>query len=483
MGKEKVHINIVVIGHVDSGKSTTTGHLIYKLGGIDKRVIERFEKEAAEMNKRSFKYAWVLDKLKAERERGITIDIALVEADCAVLIIDSTTGGFEAGISKDGQTREHALLAFTLGVRQMICCCNKMDATTPKYSKARYDEIVKEVSSYLKKVGYNPDKIPFVPISGFEGDNMIERSTNLDWYKGPTLLDALDLISEPKRPLDKPLRLPLQDVYKIGGIGTVPVGRVETGVIKPGMVVTFGPTGLTTEVKSVEMHHEALLEALPGDNVGFNVKNVAVKDLKRGFVASNSKDDPAKEAANFTSQVIIMNHPGQIGNGYAPVLDCHTSHIAVKFAELLTKIDRRSGKELEKEPKFLKNGDSGMVKMIPTKPMVSVEKKDPTGAKVTKAALKKKLLWWTLLLFTSLTCGDGVVGLSIQSIEFEFELFHFDAVQLVSCLRQVFTIKFPFVLHQLILHVHIAGIACAISRVRQSEKQSNTSGPGPGPGR
>ncbi|CAI5488594.1 unnamed protein product [Closterium sp. Naga37s-1] len=438
MGKEKLHINIVVIGHVDSGKSTTTGHLIYKLGGIDKRVIERFEKEAAEMNKRSFKYAWVLDKLKAERERGITIDIALwkfetnkyyctvidapghrdfiknmitgtSQADCAVLIIDSTTGGFEAGISKDGQTREHALLAFTLGVKQMICCCNKMDATTPKYSKARYEEIVKEVSSYLKKVGYNPDKIPFVPISGFEGDNMIERSTNLDWYKGPTLLEALDQVSEPKRPSDKPLRLPLQDVYKIGGIGTVPVGRVETGVLKPGMVVVFAPSGLTTEVKSVEMHHESLPEAGPGDNVGFNVKNVSVKELKRGFVASDSKNDPAREAANFTSQVIIMNHPGQIGNGYAPVLDCHTSHIAVKFSEIITKVDRRSGKELEKEPKFVKNGDACFVKMIPTKPMCvetfseypplgrfavrdmrqtvavgvikSVEKKDPSGAK------------------------------------------------------------------------------------------------------
>jgi elongation factor 1-alpha len=445
-GKEKTHLNIVVIGHVDSGKSTTTGHLIYKLGGIDKRVIEKFEKEAAEMNKRSFKYAWVLDKLKAERERGITIDIALwkfetpkyyctvidapghrdfiknmitgtSQADCAVLIIDSTPGGFESGISKDGQTREHALLAYTLGVKQMIVALNKMDATEPKYDKKRYDEIVKEVSSYVKKVGYNPEKIAFVPISGFQGDNMIERSTNLDWYKGPTLLEALDNIEPPKRPSDKPLRLPLQDVYKIGGIGTVPVGRVETGVIKPGMVVVFAPSGLTTEVKSVEMHHESLPEAAPGDNVGFNVKNVSVKELKRGFVASDSKNDPAKEAASFVAQVIIMNHPGQISNGYAPVLDCHTAHISCKFAEIQTKVDRRSGKELEAAPKFIKNGDAAYVTMVPTKPMCvepftaypplgrfavrdmrqtvavgvikEVEKKDGSG-KVTKAAAKKK---------------------------------------------------------------------------------------------
>jgi elongation factor 1-alpha len=408
MGKEKTHINVVVIGHVDSGKSTTTGHLIYQCGGIDKRTIEKFEKEAAELGKSSFKYAWVLDKLKAERERGITIDIALwkfetpkymvtvidapghrdfiknmitgtSQADCAILIIASGIGEFEAGISKDGQTREHALLAFTLGVKQLIIAINKMD--TCKWSEDRFNEIVKEASGFIKKVGYNPKSVAFVPISGWHGDNMLEESPNMTWYKGwtkeskagvvkgKTLLEAIDAIEPPVRPSDKPLRLPLQDVYKIGGIGTVPVGRVETGIIKAGMVVNFAPSNVTTEVKSVEMHHEQLVEGLPGDNVGFNIKNVSVKDIRRGNVCSDSKNDPAKEAASFNAQVIVLNHPGQIGAGYAPVLDCHTAHIACKFGELIEKIDRRTGKVMEAAPKFIKSGDAAIVKMIPSKPM------------------------------------------------------------------------------------------------------------------
>jgi len=461
--KEKIHISVVVVGHVDSGKSTTTGHLIYKCGGIDKRVIEKFEKEASDMGKGSFKYAWVLDKLKAERERGITIDIALwkfetnnyyvtvidapghrdfiknmitgtSQADCAVLMVASGTGEFEAGISKDGQTREHALLCYTLGVKQMIICANKMDSTAPAYSETRFKEIQKEVQVYVKKVGYNPKTIPIIPISGWHGDNMLEPSENMKWYQGwsiertdpatkkeanasgVTLLNALDAIMPPTRPTSKPLRLPLQDVYKIGGIGTVPVGRVETGIIKPGMVVTFAPPNLSTEVKSVEMHHESLTEALPGDNVGFNIKNVSVKDVKRGNVAGDSKNDPPKACSSFKAQVIVLNHPGEIHAGYSPVLDCHTAHIACKFDELQEKLDRRSGKKLEDNPKFVKSGDAAIISLIPSKPMVvealadypplgrfavrdmkqtvavgvvkEVTKKDPSGGKVTKSAAK-----------------------------------------------------------------------------------------------
>ncbi|XP_005620115.2 elongation factor 1-alpha 1-like [Canis lupus familiaris] len=420
MGMEKTHMNIIVIGPIDLGKSTTTGYLIYKCGGIDKRTIEKYEgnpwKEAAEMGKGSFKYAWVLDKLKAEHEHGITIDISLwkfeiskyymtiidapghrdfikniiigqprwrsgtSEADCAVLIVAAGVGEFEAGISKNGQTHEHALLAYTLGVKQLIVGVNKMDSTEPPYSQKRYEEIIKEVSTYIKKIGYNPNTVAFVTISGWNGDNMLKPTANMPWVKGwkvtckdgnasgTTLHEALDCSLSPTHPTDKPLHLPLQEVYKVGGIGTVPVGRMETGVLKPGMVVTCAPVNVTTEVKSVEMHHEALSEALPGDNVGLNVKDVSVRDVRHGNVAGDSKNEPPMEAAGFIAQAIILNHPGQISAGYASVLDCHTVHIACKLAEL-KKIDRRSGRKLEDGPKFLKSGDAAIVDMVPGKPM------------------------------------------------------------------------------------------------------------------
>ncbi|CAG2168257.1 unnamed protein product [Oppiella nova] len=303
-----------------------------------------------------------------------------------------------------------------------------MDTTEPPFSQSRFEEIQKEVSAYVKKIGYNPATVPFVPISGWNGDNMLEASANMPWFKGwnierkgskldgKTLLAALDAMEPPSRPMDKALRLPLQDVYKIGGIGTVPVGRVETGVIKPGMVVTFAPVMLTTEVKSVEMHHEALVEAVPGDNVGFNVKNVSVKELRRGYVAGDSKDNPPKATEEFTAQVIVLNHPGQISNGYTPVLDCHTAHIACKFREIKEKCDRRSGKKIEDNPKSIKSGDAAIIELVPSKPMCvetftdfpplgrfavrdmrqtvavgvikGVKAKDLSGGKVTKAAEK-----------------------------------------------------------------------------------------------
>jgi elongation factor 1-alpha len=398
MGKDKTHVNLVVIGHVDSGKSTTTGHLIYKCGGIDKRTIEKFEKEATEMGKGSFKYAWVLDKLKAERERGITIDIALwkfetkkfyftiidapghrdfiknmitgtSQADCAILIVAAGVGEFEAGYPKNGQTREHALLAYTLGVKQMVVCVNKMDDKSVNYAQKRYDEIKDELKKFLKKCGYDEKKIPFVPISGWVGDNMIDKSDKMPWYKGPILVEALDGITPPKRPIEKPLRLPLQDVYKIGGIGTVPVGRVETGILKPGMNVVFCPVQLSTEVKSIEMHHEALEQAVPGDNVGFNIKNISVKEIKRGYVTGDTKNDPPLPAGTFDAQVIVLDHPNQIMAGYTPVVDCHTSHIACKFNKLLYLIDKRSGERLEDAPKAVKTGQGAIVEMVPSKPM------------------------------------------------------------------------------------------------------------------
>ena len=398
MSDKKNKCNLVVIGHVYSGKSTSTGHLILKCGGIDKRAIEKFEKEANALGKGSFKYAWVLDKLKAERERGITIDIALwkfqtekfnftvidapghrdfiknmitgtSQADVCILVVAAGTGEFEAGIGKEGQTREHALLAYTMGIKQCIVAVNKMDLA--EWKESRFNEIKDEVTKYLKKVGFNTKTdVNVVPYSGFGGENLIEETDKMPWYKGDTLYKALDKIKPPEKSTDKPLRLPLQDVYKITGIGTVPVGRVETGILRPGINITFAPGNIVTDCKSVEMHHQTLEEAMPGDNIGFNVKGISIKDIRRGHVVGATKDQPPKEAVSFKAQVIVLNHPNKINAGYTPVCDCHTSHIACKFDQLLQKIDRRDGKVLEEEPTLIKNGDAAMVKMVPQKGMV-----------------------------------------------------------------------------------------------------------------
>lgn len=400
MSKEdRPHVSLVVIGHVDAGKSTATGHLIYKCGGVDAKTIDKYERESCELgHPPSAKFAWILDGLKAERERGMTIDITLYkfrsskydftiidspghrdfiknmitgtsQADAAVLVVDASIGKFEVGMGREGQTREHTLLAYTLGVKQLIVAVNKMDDGSVGYAERRYRDVRDEVTNYLKKVGYKPSKIAFVPISGWKGDNIAERSDNMPWYDGPTLLEALDGLSPPKRPVGLPLRIPIQDVYKIGGIGTVPVGRVETGRIKPGMTIRFAPSGITAEVKSCEVHHESHAEVGPGNNVGFNVKNVTIKDVRRGDVASDSTDNPATGVSSFEAQIVVMNHPGRITVGYCPVIDCHTAHVACRFARIKEKLDRRTGKVVEQDPEYLQNGDAAIVTLVPTKPL------------------------------------------------------------------------------------------------------------------
>ena len=391
--RAKPHLNLVIMGHVDHGKSTTTGHMLYLAGAIDDRTIKAYQDEAEKLGKGTFKYAWVLDNLKEERERGVTIDLRFLkfetkkyyftvidapghrdfvknmitgasQADAAVLFVSAKRGEFEAGIGPGGQTREHAFLAFTLGVRQVIVAVNKMDDITVEWKKERYEEIKNEVTRMLRMVGFKVDKAHFVPTSGWTGDNLIKKSDKMDWYKGPTIMEALDLLEIPPKPTNKPLRVPIQDIYSITGIGTVPVGRVETGVLKEGANVIFMPSNKKAEVKSLEMHHSKIPKAEPGDNIGFNVRGIGKGDLHRGDVAG-PVDNPPTVAKEFIGQIIVIYHPTAIAAGYTPVLHYHTGQIACRFTELLKKIDPRTGQVVEENPSFLKTGDAAWVRMEP----------------------------------------------------------------------------------------------------------------------
>eukprot|EP00397_Hematodinium_sp_SG-2012_P025845 GEMP01027034.1.p1 GENE.GEMP01027034.1~~GEMP01027034.1.p1 ORF type:complete len:438 (+),score=87.41 GEMP01027034.1:197-1510(+) len=395
---EKRHANVVVVGHCDSGKSTTTGHLLYKCGAIESHLIEKFEREATQMGRPGAKFAWVLDRLKEERERGMTIDIALhkletqkmvftmidapghrdfiknmitgtSQADAPLLVVSASKGEFESGMSPSGQTREHSLLTFTLGLQQILVCVSKME--TVSWSQERFDEIKTEVTKYLHTVNkaWSSQVIPFVPISGSLGDNLIEPSPNLPWYEGPSLLQALENIKPPVRWTEKPLRICLQEIYKIGGTGTVPVGRIETGQLKPGMEVVFAPNNIRAEVVSIERHKEELQVGLPGDVVGFHVNNVTAKELRRGMVVSDPRNDPALECVTFVAHIIILNHPGEISVGYAPVMNCHTAHVPCRIEQIIAKLDRKAKATTEKVVS-LKQGDAAQVVMRPLKPVV-----------------------------------------------------------------------------------------------------------------
>jgi elongation factor 1-alpha len=384
MAKEKEHINLAFIGHVDHGKSTLVGHVLLKSGAIAEQQLDEGEN----------KFRFIMDKLGEERERGVTIDLAHAkfetpkyeytivdcpghrdfvknmitgasQADAAVLVVDAVDG-------VQPQTKEHVYLSMTLGIRQLIIAVNKMDLVD--YKEEKFNAVKDEVSTLIASIGFKPSEVPFIPISAMEGDNIAEVSPNTSWYKGKALISSFDDFKAPEKPTTLPLRVPIQDVYSITGVGTVPVGRVETKKKKKGEDVIFEPASASGEVKSIEMHHEMFDVAEPGDNVGFNVRGVGKNDIRRGDVAGHVADAPTV-AKEFNAQIVVLQHPGVITVGYTPVFHCHTSQVACTFLELSKKLDPKTGQVAEENPDFLKTGDAAIVKIKPTKPMVIEDSK------------------------------------------------------------------------------------------------------------
>lgn len=398
MAKGKPHMNIVFVGHVDHGKSTTVGRLLFDSGNIEEQVMRKLKEKAEELGKGGFEFAFVMDGLKEERERGVTIDLAHKKFETQkyfFTIIDAPghrdfiknmiTGASQADaavlvVSSEGvmaQTREHAFLCKTLGVQQLIVACNKMDVVN--FDEAKFNAVKDDVGKLLKSVGYKADEISFIPVASLHGDNIVKKSDKTAWYKGPTLIEALDALQEPEKPVDLPLRLPLQDVYNITGIGVVPVGRVETGVMKVGQKVTVMPArdgrGVSGEVKTIEMHHEQMQEAGPGDNVGFSVRGINRQDIARGDVLGGA-DKPPTVASEFTAQMVILNHPTVVTVGYTPVFHIHTAQVACQITEITKKINPMTGETLQENPDFVKNGDACVCKLRPVQPLVIETQKE-----------------------------------------------------------------------------------------------------------
>ncbi len=401
MAKDKTHINLVFIGHVDHGKSTTVGRLLFDTGNVSEQVLRKLKEKASQLGKAGFEFAYVMDNLKEEQERGVTIDLAhkkfetdkyyftiidapghkdfiknmitgASQADAAVLVVAANDG-------VNAQTREHAYLSKVLGVGQMIVAINKMDIKGVEYSEERFNKVKEEVGKLLQSVGYKMDAVKFVPIASLPGDNVAKKTENMSWYKGPTLLEAINDLQPPEKPTDLPLRLPIQDVYNITGIGVVPVGRVETGTLKPGEKIIAVPgregKGVHGECKSIEMHHESIPVAEPGDNVGLSVRGIGKKDVARGDVIGKPDNVPTV-ATEFTAQIVVLNHPSVMTVGYTPVFHIHTAQVACRIEAIEKKLNPASGEVLEENPDFIKNGDAAIVRIKPVQPLVIEKKAD-----------------------------------------------------------------------------------------------------------
>lgn len=385
---EKDLINVVFIGHVDHGKSTTVGRLLYDGGALSEQEYRKLEEEAKQRGKGTFVFAYVMDNLKEERERGITIDVSYKKFEAknhTFTIIDAPghkdfvknmiTGTSQADVAvlvvaaKDGiqpQTREHAFLAQVMGIKHIVVALNKMDEVN--YDEARYKVLKEEVTKLLTGSGYKADNVKVVPISSWRGDNVVKKTDNMKWYAGKSLLETLDDLQAPPSPVDKPLRIPLQDVYNIKGVGAIPVGRIETGTVKAGDKVIVMPSGKTGEVKSLEEHHTQLTVGKPGNNIGFSIRGLSAEDMTRGDVVG-SVTSPPTVAKSFVAQIVVLNHPTAIPVGYTPVFHIHTVQMSMTLTELRKRMDPKTGATVEENPKFLKTGDAAIVKIVPMKPV------------------------------------------------------------------------------------------------------------------
>jgi elongation factor 1-alpha len=385
---EKINLNVIFVGHVDHGKSTTVGRLMFESGKIPEQELQKLREEAEKLGKKGFEFAFIMDRFKEERERGVTIDLAYKklatkkynitiidapghkdfvknmitgasQADCAFLVVAASDGVMP-------QTQEHAFLLRTMGVQQIAVWINKMDVIN--YDEKKFTQVKEDLSKLLKSAGYDLAKINFLAGSGWMGENVVKKSDKMPWYKGPTLLEQFDLFTEPQKPTNLPMRMPIQDVYEITGIGTVPVGKIETGIMKPGQKVIILPArsgrGISGEVKTVEMHHEALPQAIAGDNVGVNIRGVGKKDIARGDIICDASA-PATIAEEFTARIAVINHPTVIAKGYTPVFHVHTAQVPCQFIELKQKLDPRTGQVMQENPDFLKNGDVAIVRIKP----------------------------------------------------------------------------------------------------------------------
>jgi len=386
MAKEKPNMNTVFVGHVDAGKSTIVGRTMFDSGIVPEQEMKKLREEAEKHGKAGFEFAYVMDNIKEERERGVTIDLSykkILTQKYQITIIDAPghrdfvknmiTGASQADAAflviaapsgVQPQTTEHLWLLRTMGVKNIAVAVNKMDAV--EYNEDKFNKVKEDVDKLLTQVGIKP--AAYIACSGLMGDNVVKKSDKMAWYKGPTILEQFDLFPAPELPTNLPMRMPVQDVYEITGIGTVPVGKVETGIMKIGQKVKVLPgrtgKGIDGEVKTIEAHHEQLPSADAGDNVGINIRGIGKKDIARGDVICEAAN-PIPIVEEFVAQIAVINHPTVLAKGYTPVFHIHTAQVPCQFTELIAQINPQTGEVIKENPDFLKNGDVAKVRIKP----------------------------------------------------------------------------------------------------------------------